>query len=367
MRVLLAGGGSAGHVEPALCVAEVLRERGHEAFLLGTAAGVESTLVPARGFPLLTIDKAAFPRRLNADAMRFLPRLARAVRDARTALRAHRIDVVVGFGGYVAWPAYAAARSLRPRIPMVVFSYDAKPGLANRAAARWTPWRAVGVRGAAGVFADAVYTGVPLRRAIVDLNRVSERPHAAQRLGLDPALRTLVVFGGSLGAARLNAALVASADTILRAGWQVLHITGSRNTEDLRASCALTERGAWRAMAYLSQMQDAYAVADLVLARAGAGTCAELLATGLPAVLVPYAVGNGEQQHNAEALAVGGGCAILADDDLNADTLRRTLQPLLVEAGLVDLAERAAAWSRQNRTVGAAAALADLVERAGRR
>ena len=303
MRVLLAGGGSAGHVEPALSVAEVLRERGHDGFLLGTTAGVESTLVPARGFPLLTIDKAAFPRRINADALKFLPRLIRAVRDARNILIAQRIDVVIGFGGYVAWPAYAAARSLRPRIPMVVFSYDAKPGLANRAAARWTPWRAVGVRDAQGAFADAVFTGVPLRKSIVDLDRHRDRPQAANRLGLDPGLPTMVVFGGSLGAARLNAALVGCADHILRAGWQVLHITGSRNTEDLKTSSAVARRGPWQAMPYLQEMHDAYAVADLVLARAGAGTCAELLATGLPAVLVPYAVGNGEQQHNAEALA----------------------------------------------------------------
>ena len=367
MRVLLAGGGSAGHVEPALCVAEVLRERGHEAFLLGTATGVESTLVPARGFPLLTIGKAAFPRRLDAEALRFLPRLIRAVRDARRALITHEIDVVVGFGGYVAWPAYAAARGLRPRIPMVVFSYDAKPGLANRAAARWTPWRAVGVRGANGAFADAEYTGVPLRRAIVDLDRAGERPQAAQRLGLDPLQQTLVVFGGSLGAARLNAALVGCADRILGAGWQVLHITGSRNTEDLFASAAVAERGRWRALPYLREMQDAYAVADLVLARAGAGTCAELLATGLPAVLVPYAVGNGEQQHNAEALAAGGGCAVLADQGLTSESLWLALQPLLAGADLRGLAGRAAAWSQQNRTAGAAQALADLVERAGRR
>lgn len=362
MRVLIAGGGTAGHVEPALSLAEQLRQRGHDVWLLGTPAGAEARLVPQRDFPLLEIEKVPFPRRLNLQLLTFIPKQLRVLLTTRRHMLRNNIDVVVGFGGYVAWPAYVAAR-LMHRV-MVVFSYDARPGIANRIAARWTNWLGVGVHDAHGVFARARYTGVPLRQAIISLDRVQSRTRAADTLGLDTNRKTLVVFGGSLGAVRINAALLDCADAITGTGWQVLHITGSRNESDLSASLKKESSGQWRALGYLDDMASAYALADLVVSRSGAVTCAELTATGVPAVLVPYAVGNGEQTLNAESLLKSGGYRLVADVELDGERLWRELQPLLMGSDLEAMNDNAMRWSAQQRTADAAHALATLVEEA---
>lgn len=362
MRVLIAGGGTAGHVEPALSLAEQLRRRGHDVWLLGTSSGAEARLVPQRGFPLLTIEKVPFPRNLNAQVALFIPRQLRVLGATRRYINEHEIDVVVGFGGYVAWPAYVAARLLKK--VMVVFSYDAHPGVANRIAARWTKWLAVGVRDSQGLFARARYTGVPLRQAIIDLDRTQARARAADSIGLDAHRRTLVVFGGSQGAVRLNTALLGCADAIMKSGWQVLHIVGPRNEADLTESMSKEASGGWRALAYLDDMACAYAIADLVLSRSGAVTCAELTATGVPAVLVPYAVGNGEQALNAENLVASKGYRVVPDAELDDSRLWQELQPLLEGAQLELMAANARHWSAEQRTADAASALATLVEEA---
>ncbi|HCK79736.1 MAG TPA: UDP-N-acetylglucosamine--N-acetylmuramyl-(pentapeptide) pyrophosphoryl-undecaprenol N-acetylglucosamine transferase, partial [Actinobacteria bacterium] len=224
--MLIAGGGTAGHVEPALALAQELRDRGDDVWLLGTREGIESTLAPQRGFQMLPIDRVPLPRRIGWDVLQFPVRQARAVRQARDVIRSHDCEVVVGFGGYVAWPAYVAARRLK--VPTVVFSYDAKPGWANRVAARWTRWVATGLP-VDGEISQAVHTGVPLRRDIIDLDRGRDRAAAAHALGLDAGRPTLLVFGGSLGATRLNRALIACAAEVTASGWQVLHIVGTRN------------------------------------------------------------------------------------------------------------------------------------------
>jgi UDP-N-acetylglucosamine--N-acetylmuramyl-(pentapeptide) pyrophosphoryl-undecaprenol N-acetylglucosamine transferase len=362
MRVLVAGGGTAGHVEPALSLASELRSRGHGVWLLGTQSGAEARLVPERGFTLLTIDKVPFPRRIDSAALTFLPRQVRVVNATRELIRTHRIDVVVGFGGYAAWPAYVAAKLLG--VPSVVFSYDARPGLANRVAAAWTPWLAVGVPSRHGRFARARYTGVPLRQAIIDVNPSSDCLTAARALGLKSDRKTLVVFGGSLGAVRLNAALLACSEDIVRTGWQVLHIVGTRNQQDLQASAARETLGSWRAVGYLDDMASAYTLADLVVSRAGAVTCAELTATGVPGVLVPYAVGNGEQAENAKPLVESGGYSILADAELTGPRLWQELMPLLTGSALDQMTSAAQQWSIKRRAAGAAASLASLVEEA---
>ena len=362
MRILIAGGGTAGHVEPALSLAEQLRQRGHDVWLLGTAAGVEARLVPERGFALLEIERVPFPRRLNLQVLTFIPKQVQVVFATRRHMSRNNIGVVVGFGGYVAWPAYVAARLLR-RV-MVVFSYDAHPGIANRIAARWTSWLAVGVRNAHGIFARARYTGVPLRQTIISLDRTRARERAADALGLDVNRKTLVVFGGSLGAVRLNAALLECADAITDAGWQVLHITGARNESDLSASLRKESSGQWRALGYLDDMASAYALADLVVSRSGAVTCAELTATGVPAVLVPYAVGNGEQSLNAESLVTSGGYRVVADADLDGVRLWQELQPLVIGSELDSMRANALRWSAEQRTADAAHVLAAFVEEA---
>lgn len=359
--ILLAGGGTAGHVEPALAVAEELRERGHHVLMLGTETGAESMLVPARGFELLLIDKVVLPRSISSDVITLVPRMQRAISDVRRYIGDRGIDVVAGFGGYVAMPAYLAARG---RIPYVVVSYDAKVGIANRIGARGTRWRAVGQP---GTLPNAIHTGVPLRRDIIHLDRRSARDTAAQYFGLDPKLPTLLVFGGSLGAKRLNQALIDAGSFIRGLGWQVLHVVGRRNEDDLAASAAIGHQSgpAWVATAYVDRMDFAYSVADFIVSRAGAMTCAELACVGVPAALVPYAVGNGEQELNAAPLIASKGYTLILDRDLAAQELARVIGPVIRDpAVLHSMTAAAMAYSQRGHISDGAARVAELIERA---
>ena len=363
MRFLLAAAGTAGHVEPALAVADELASRGHQVWLLGTATGAERELVPARGFELLLIDKVTFPRRLSKAALRFPFDLVRTVAAARRHLRDYQIDAVMGFGGYAAGAAYAAAASLRT--PFAVFSYDAKPGIANRWAGRWAAARAVASPTAYPGFADAVVTGIPLRPAIRDFDRERMAERGFAHFNLEPGRATLLVFGGSQGAARINTAVVDCAEQIRQAGWQVLHVTGSRDSAARARSQALSEPGYWSQHDYIEEMHEAYAVADLVVSRAGAMTCAELSATAVPGVLVPYAVGNGEQTLNAQDLVASGGWVQLSDAAADTTGLGNCLRELMSSDTLAAMNRAARARSAQVGGHDAAARLADVVERAG--
>lgn len=321
---LLAGGGTAGHVNPLLAVADSLRQRDPESavLVLGTKEGLEARLVPERGYELLIVDKVPFPRRPNAQAAAFPAKLRRAIAQVRAHIRDHAVDVVVGFGGYASAPAYVAAR--REKVPFVVHEANAKPGLAN----------VLGARGAAGVgvafegtpLKGGVVLGMPLRREIVDLDRGAGRAEAAEHFGLDAARPVLLVFGGSLGALRLNEALADSWRDVLAAGWQLLHVTGERSD--------LVDPGepGYVVRRYVDRMDLAFALADLIVSRAGSATVSEVSALGLPAVYVPYAVGNGEQRLNAAA-AVSAGAAILVDDaGFTGDTVRDSILPLLADS-----------------------------------
>jgi len=331
---LLAGGGTAGHVNPLLAVADGLRERepAAEILVLGTREGLEARLVPERGYELLFVDKVPFPRRPDAAAARFPARFARAVAQVRAHLRDRSADVVVGFGGYASAPAYVAAS--RERIPYVVHEANAKPGLANILGAR-------GARGAGIVFEGtplrgARVVGMPLRREIVTLDPASRRAEAAASFGLDPDRPVLLVFGGSLGARRLNDALADGWTAVTDAGWQILHAAGERN-ERLDP-----QHPDYRIVPYLDRMDDAFAVADAVVSRAGAATVSEVSALGIPAVYVPYAVGNGEQALNAASAVRAGAARLIPDGEFTAERLRTEVVLLLQDASaLAQMRERA--------------------------
>lgn len=347
---LLAGGGTAGHVNPLLAVADALRARDDAAQVrvLGTKEGLEARLVPERGYELLVVDKVPFPRRPNADALRFPARFRRAVAQVRDHIRTHGVDAVVGFGGYASAPAYVAAR--RERVPFVVHEANALPGLANKLGARRAA--AVGVTFPGTPLPRAEVVGMPLRREIVELDRAALRQESAAAFGLDPARPVLLVFGGSLGAQRLNEALAGSWQDVLAAGWQLLHVTGERSD--------LADPGAegYALRRYVDRMDLAFALADLVLSRAGAATVSEIAALGLPAVYVPYAVGNGEQRLNA-APSVDAGAALLLDDaGFDGDVIRRVVVPLLADR--TKIAEMAAAAERTGIRTGSENVIAQL-------
>ncbi|PII81504.1 undecaprenyldiphospho-muramoylpentapeptide beta-N-acetylglucosaminyltransferase [Leucobacter sp. OLJS4] len=325
-RYLLAGGGTAGHVSPLLAVADRILERDPEAsvLVLGTEEGLEARLVPQRGHELSTIPRVPFPRRPDLDAARFPARFRRAVALTREILRDRRIDLLIGFGGYVSAPAYVAAR--REHVPYAVHEANVRPGLANvwgarRAAAVGTAFPGTPLRGAEVV-------GMPLRAEIASLDREASRSEAAEVFGLDPHRPVLLVFGGSTGARRINDAFAGSWPAIAAAGWQLLHVTGEQKIGEVEASSA----DARTVVPYVDRMDLAYALADLVVCRSGAATVSEISALGIPAVYVPYAVGNGEQALNARSAVEAGGAVLIADADLTPHTVSERIVPLLHDA-----------------------------------
>ncbi|NUL44866.1 undecaprenyldiphospho-muramoylpentapeptide beta-N-acetylglucosaminyltransferase [Cellulosimicrobium funkei] len=339
LRVVLAGGGTAGHVSPMLAIARALEaahtpgagvtlagdagKGGVHCTMVGTTSGLETRLVPGAGYELDTIDRVPLPRRPTMDLVRLPVRLRRAVSQAGEILDRRRADVVVGVGGYVSTPVYLAA--VRRGVPLVIHEANVRAGLANKVGAR----KAVVVATAfpETVLPRAQCVGMPMRQEISTLDRDASRASARRALGLDPELATVVVTGGSSGALNVNRTIAAALPDLSAAGLQVLHLTG-------RDKLVLTEDGTpvaaegYHQREYLDGMEQAYAAADLIIARAGAGTVHELAAVGLPAVLVPLPIGNGEQALNARGLVAAGGALMVRDEAFTADWIRRELLPL---------------------------------------
>ncbi|WP_026875632.1 undecaprenyldiphospho-muramoylpentapeptide beta-N-acetylglucosaminyltransferase [Jiangella gansuensis] len=335
MRVVLAGGGTAGHIEPALATAEAIRraDASAQVVLLGTERGLEVRLVPERGYELALIPPVPMPRRPTPELLRLPLRVRAAVRETAAVLHERRAEVVVGFGGYVALPAYLAAR--RVGVPIVVHEANAKPGLANRLGARFTSHVAVATP--AIDLPHAQHVGIPLRRSIAVLDRSATRAEARAFFGLDPDRPTLFAFGGSQGARRINEAVAGALEQLLAAGFQVLHAVGGANADTVRA------RPGYVPLPYVDRMDLAYAAADLAVCRAGAITCAELAAVGLPAVYVPLPHGNGEQRFNAVPTTEAGGGLLVADGELTPSRLADEVVALLGDRPRLDAMGTAAA------------------------
>lgn len=351
-RVVVAGGHSAGHIEPAMNFADALRalDPSSQVTALGTERGLDTTLIPARGYPLELIPPVPLPRRPGKALLQVPGRLRRSVAAAAAVLADTRAEVVVGFGGYVAMPAYLAAR--RRRIPIVVHEANARPGVANRIAARLTPH--VFTASPRTRLAHAVPIGMPLRPEIASLDRAADRAAARARFGLPADGPVLLVTGGSQGAQAINAALAAAAPRLVAAGVAVLHIVGPKNTVDVDTGTTPP----YVVVPYVEQMRFAYAAADFVICRSGAMTCAELSAVGLPAAYVPLPLRGGEQRFNALPTVDAGGGLLVANEDLDADWIMSQVVPVLTDPDRLERMAQAA------RTVGqrdAAAVLARKV------
>lgn len=341
LSVVLAGGGTAGHIEPALAVAEALRKEqpGIRVTALGTKRGLETRLVPDRGVDLRLIPAVPVPRKINRDLATFPIRLVNALRQTRRTFRALDADVVVGFGGYVSGPAYLAARS--EGIPMVVHEANARTGMANRLGALLGARVLAAVPGSGLKGAEVV--GIPVRQSLLELDRPALRAEAREFFGLDPEAPVLLVTGGSQGAASINDAVSGAAQTLASAGIGVLHAYGRKNSVYVDQ---VPGAPAYVAVPYIDRMDLALAAADMVLCRAGAMTVAEISSCGLPAVYVPLPHGNGEQELNARPVVAAGGGSIVPDDDLDPGRVAREVVPLLRDR------ERLAAAGEAARSAG---------------
>lgn len=339
-NIVLAGGGTAGHVNPLLSVADAIRRIEPDAGLsvIGTAVGLEHDLVPQAGYELDTVEKVPFPRRPNKDALTFPWRWSREKRKVRAILERRQAQVVVGFGGYASAPVYSVAHAMG--IPVVIHEQNARAGMANKLGAKWasfigTAYENTGLKPGKGTTIERV--GLPLRPAIAQLaarirtDYPAVRAQAAAQLGIDPGRPVVVVTGGSLGALSLNTAVAgAAADLLKRA--QVIHLTGKGKIAQVEANVtakagaeALNDldpshagQGDYHVAQYLERIDLAFACADLVICRAGAGTVCELTALGLPAIYVPLPIGNGEQRFNAQPVVDADGGMMVNDSDFTA-------------------------------------------------
>jgi UDP-N-acetylglucosamine--N-acetylmuramyl-(pentapeptide) pyrophosphoryl-undecaprenol N-acetylglucosamine transferase len=354
VRVLLAGGGTAGHTSPLLATAAVLAERGHDIACLGTPTGLENTLIPAAGYPLEHVPAVPLPRKPGLDMVRVPGRLRRSVKAAIEVIDRVKPDVVVGFGGYVSVPAYLAAH--RRQVPIVVHEGNALAGIANKLGARLTSH-------VASSFPDtrlrhAQYLGLPIRASIAGLDRGARRAEGRAFFGLDADRPTLLVTGGSLGARRINHTISASQRALADAGIQVLHAAGRPEEVDVTPA---PEDPPYVVATFIERMDLAFAAADLVVCRAGANSVTESAAVGLPAVFVPLPIGNGEQALNAHPVVEAGGALLIDDAAFTPAWVGHAVIPLATDpARLADMSAAASGIVHAD----AAEQLAAMVEKA---
>jgi len=364
MKVLIAGGGTAGHVFPALALSSHLISGGHEVRFAGTSHGQEARLVREAGLPFEEIRARPLERKVSVRAVVAPIAAVAAVKACRPLVS--WADVVVGMGGYVSVPV--ALASLRARRPLVLHEQNAVPGLANRTFAR--PARRVAL-----AFSEArrglprrtrsIVTGNPVRDEILSVPGDRDRlaKEAIRELDLAEGRRTVVVFGGSQGALHVNRSVVDAIRRLALADLQLLLLTGPAHVGSVRAAIPSDVPTIVRVVGFLERMTLAYAVADLVIARAGATTVAEVAACGLPSLLIPYPYATGRHQEaNARALQRAGASTMLLDDELDGRVLADRIGRLLSDGDrLLEMGARARAWSRPD----AAEALARVVLEAG--
>jgi UDP-N-acetylglucosamine--N-acetylmuramyl-(pentapeptide) pyrophosphoryl-undecaprenol N-acetylglucosamine transferase len=363
MRILIAGGGTAGHVFPAIALARRLREQGHDVRFAGTSRGQEARLVPEAGFPLHHVEATPLARRVSPLFLTAPLVALRSMRRCRPLVEG--ADVVVGMGGYVSVPVAVAA--LRTRRPLVLHEQNAVPGLANRTLSRAARSVALSFGDAARLLprrARTVVTGNPVREQILAVpdRREELAAAAASELDLDPGRRTVLVFGGSQGALHVDRALVEAAGRLEIDDLQILLLAGRAHARTMRTRLE-GSRVPVRVVDFLERMELAFAIADLVVARAGATTVAEIGVCGAPSILVPYPYATGNHQEaNARALERAGGAEVLLDDEIDGGLLADRIRSLLSDGTrLRAMGERARAWSRPD----AAEALARVVAAAG--
>ena len=342
MKLVLAGAGTAGHIEPALAVADAWRSEfpNSEFEFVGTATGLENTLVTSAGYKLTAIPKVTLPRSISISALsaplKFGQALTRSLKIVSGA------DCVIGFGGYVSAPIYLAA-AMR-RIPFVIHEANAIPGWANKFGAFLGGAMAVGKPVKTGKFKRAEVVGLPLKPAIssaldsASLDWQKARAAAKERIGFATNKALLLVMGGSQGSVAINSVISSSLANLL-GKVDVLHSVGGKNQLPLPTP-------GYQPVSYIEDMATAYLAADLIIARSGAITCAEVNALGKYAIFIPLAIGNGEQARNADFLVAQNRAELLAQSDFTAEWLINNLPKALAKSAEIrsgNQSDRAAA------------------------
>jgi UDP-N-acetylglucosamine--N-acetylmuramyl-(pentapeptide) pyrophosphoryl-undecaprenol N-acetylglucosamine transferase len=358
MRVLIAAGGTGGHIYPGIAVAKEILRRDPESHVrfVGTARGLENKLVPQAGFELSIIDSAGLKNVGPVARARGLMVLPKSFLAARTLIRAFQPEVVIGAGGYVSGPVVLTAALLK--LPTVVMESNALPGWTNRVLARFVDKAAVSFDAALPFFrGKAVVTGNPVRREFFE---IPERDHDAAGNGQFSVL----VFGGSQGAHAINEAMIAALPALsdLKDGLRIMHQTGEADFETAQASylaAGWSERAS--VTKYIDNMVAAFAAVDLVVCRAGATTTAELIAAGKASVMIPFPfAADDHQRKNAEALERAGAGRMILQEDLSGERLAQEITALIREPDRITAMQQAA---RKLARGNAAAAVVDMIEK----
>ena len=324
--IILAGGGTAGHVEPALSVAhQWMKENpGDKCIFIGTEHGLETSLVPAAGFTLRTINKVALARKFSPSLLLMPLNLFKAVVQARSIING--ASLLIGFGGYVSAASYLAAKSCG--VPIVIHEANARPGIANRLGARFTSALAISTPVERGVFSRALITGMPLKSSITEILANSHadwsllRSSAKRKLGFDDAMPLVLVLGGSQGSQIMNTVIEQSLSSLLEKKIQVMHSVGRKNALP-------TAQPGYQPHSYIADMATAYLAADLIISRSGAVTCSEFEALGKFALFIPLAIGNGEQLPNAQHLANLGRARVISQKEFTSSWLLANIDALI--------------------------------------
>jgi UDP-N-acetylglucosamine--N-acetylmuramyl-(pentapeptide) pyrophosphoryl-undecaprenol N-acetylglucosamine transferase len=330
MKILFAGGGTAGHIEPALAVARGWKERHpeDEILFIGTDSGLENHLIPAAGFTLLHIPKVSIARRISPSLLKVPFQLVSAI--IRTCRIIDGVDCAIGFGGYVSAPMYCAAAITRT--PFVIHEQNARPGWANRVGAWLTAYRAISYPVAEGVLSRAELTGLPLRadvrsaliRAKSDWAAAREEAKraVARKYGFDASRKLIFIFGGSQGSQAINQVIEKSEKIFSKHGCMVIHGVGKNN------SVAASSEN-YQQIHYIDEMAEMYLAADLLISRSGAVTCAEATALSRYSLFIPLPIGNGEQAFNAQELVTDGRAELIDQQNFSVQWLESNLARLL--------------------------------------
>lgn len=361
MKILFAGGGTAGHIEPALAVARGWRARHpkDEIVFIGTTSGLENTLVPAAGFTLANIPKVSIARNLSPSLLKVPFQLISSI--IATAKLLKGVDCAIGFGGYVSGPLYCAAAITRT--PFVIHEQNAYPGWANRLGAKLTPYLAVSYPVDKGRLASAELTGLPLRDDVIAAlssatgdwraARIEAKGEISKRYNLNPGSPLIFIFGGSQGSQAINAVIEESRANLISHGVSIVHGVGRNNP--------LPEKnGSYQPLSYIDEMAKLYLAADLLIARSGAVTCAEASALAKYSLFIPLPIGNGEQSLNARALVQSGRAELLSQSDFSAPWLLTNISRLLT-------ASKSQGEQGDGSTAGALDTILAIIERAVKR
>jgi len=330
LKVIIAGGGTAGHINPGIAIAKYIREKHPDAEILfiGTKRGMETKLVPYEGFDIKFIRVKGFRRKISLDTLVTVKELFLGIREARQIIRQFKPDIVIGTGGYVCGPVVFVAS--RMKLPTLIHEQNAFPGVTNRILSRFVDAVAISFKESERYFKSnekLVYTGNPVRLEILKADRLSAR----EKLGIDTKKPLVVVVGGSLGAEKINSTIVEMLRK--RSGqnsFNMIFATGNSQYEKVKEQLQDVKMPNVNVVPYIYDAANVYAAADLVVCRAGAITCSELTALGIPAIMIPSpnVVAN-HQEYNARALEKNGAAVVILEKDLSEELLFNQIMSLL--------------------------------------